>query len=339
MSGEQMAADAVAATEKHIADAGTPTDPDQIVADTLGEEQEEVSEESSEGTEAEAAASIDAAQKKGDITKQQANELKKRLKIKVDGVEEEVELDLSNDEALKRELQKSRAFDKRVKEFQSKAAQFEQIMELLQNDPESVLEKIGVDVNQLAEKRLEKQIEMMKKSPEELEREQMRKELEELKKEKQKAEEAKKQAELEALRNQQAQQIENDISEAMEAKNSILPRKNPKIYAKVAEAMLFAMKSGFDKVTAKDVIPLVEKEYKAELQELFNAIPEDTIEALVGQGNLDRLRKKRLAAQKAAKTLTAKQVVQDTGKTAPKEDSKKKAAPKAFNKFFSIHED
>jgi hypothetical protein len=265
---------------------------------------------------------IDAAAKAGQISKKEAVELKKKFKIKVDGEESEEELDFSDEESVKKHLQKSRAFDKRVKDFSSYKSQVEQMLQLLQTDPEGALEKLGIDVDGLSEKRLSRKIDEMKKSPEQIEREKMEKELEDLRSEKKKLNEAKEQAELEKLRNEAATQIQDDISGALTSAKSILPKNNPLVMQRIAQTMMFAMKNGYPQVTAKDVIPLVEKQWKEEMNQLAASLDDDALEQLVGKANLDKYRKSRIQKKTAVKTETAKQVVKDTG--SKKSDSQPK---------------
>ena len=277
-----------------------------------------------------AAAAVDAAAQKGDISKAQAQELKKKLKLKVDGQEYEEEIDFNDEENLKKHFQKSKAFDKRVQEFQSYKAQVDQLLKMLEDDPEAVLEKMGKNVDDLAEKRLTRKVEEMKKSPEQIEREKMENELKELRDAKKKADDDRKNAELERMRNEQAQQIETDISAALDSTKSMLPKKNPLVLQRITSTMLMAMKNGYPNVTAKDVIPLVEKQWKQELNDFFNVLPEDTLEMLVGKNNFDRVRKTRVAQQKA-KTQTAKQLVQESG---VKQETEEKRQPKRMRDFF-----
>lgn len=307
-------ADIQAATE-----AAMGIEDDSLEGDDIGETQDE------------AAAAIDEAQKKGDLSKAQAQSLKKKLMLKVDGQEIEEEIDFSDDENLKKHFQKSKAFDKRAQEFQSYKAQVDQLLKMLDEDPEGLLEKMGKNVDELAEKRLTRKVEEMKKSPEQLEREKMESELKELRDAKKKADEDRKSAELERMRNEQAQQIETDISAALDSTKSILPKKNPLVLQRITSTMLMAMKNGYPNVTAKDVIPLVEKQWKQELNDFFNVLPEETLEMLVGKNNFDRVRKTRVAQQKA-KTQTAKQTVQDTGSKPEPEDKPKQ--PKRMRDFF-----
>lgn len=304
-----------AATEAAM---GIEDDGSDLGDESLGETQDEASQ------------AIDEAQKKGDLSKAQAQSLKKKLMLKVDGQEIEEEIDFSDDENLKKHFQKSKAFDKRAQEFQTYKAQVDQLLKMLDEDPEGLLEKMGKNVDDLAEKRLTRKVEEMKKSPEQVEREKMEQELKELRDAKKKADDDRKSAELERMRNEQAQQIEGDISAALDSAKSILPKKNPLVLQRITSTMLMAMKNGYPNVTAKDVIPLVEKQWKQELQDFFNVLPEDTLEMLVGKNNFDRVRKTRVAQQKA-KTQTAKQTVQDTG-AKPVVDEKKQ--PKRMRDFF-----
>lgn len=281
----------------------------------------------------EVADQIDAAVANGQISKTDAQSLKKKYSLKVDGEEFEEELDLNDDEAVKRHMQKSRAFDKRLKEFGNYKSQVDQLIEMLEKDPEAVLEKMGKDVDSLAQKRLERKIEEMKKSPEQIEKEKMSKELEELRAEKKKIKEEAEKSELEKLRNEQAQQIENDISSALDSAKSMLPKRNPLVLQRISATMLSAMKNGYPNVSAKDVIPLVEKQWKQELNEFFAVLPEETIENLVGKQNLDRVRKTRVA-QKKVETATAKQVTSQATTGQKKESTEEPSRKLRMRDFF-----
>jgi hypothetical protein len=253
---------------------------------------------------------LDQAVAEGEITKKQANELKKKYQLKVDGKDEELELDLANEDEVKKHLQKSKSFDKRSKEFAGFKSQVEQFIQKLKSAPDSVLADMGIDVDDFAEKRIQRKIEEMSKSPEQLEREKMQAELEQLRREKEEAAKAREEAEQESMLQQSVAEIQNGIMAAMEETNTILPKRNTKVIGWIGQAMKMAMERGHNEVTVKDVIPIVEKRYKQELKELFDVLPEDAIEALVGNNNLDRLRKKRIAK---APPMTARNVTSDTG--------------------------
>ena len=254
--------------------AAKPSESEGTVTDIDALEQELFPEDSgSSNVDTSSAESIDAAQKAGDISKAEATALKKKLKLKVDGQEFEEEVDFNDEDSLRRHLQKSKAFDKRMQEFSGYKQQVDMILEMLENDPEGLLEKMGKNVDELAESRLRRRVEELKKSPEQLEKERMAKELQELREEKKRIQEEKEMAEMEKMRNQHAIQIQNDIKEALDAQNTVLPKRNPTIIARIGQAMFLAMKNGYPEVTAKDVIPFVEKQDK-------NSKPNDTINSI-----------------------------------------------------------
>lgn len=280
------------------------------------------------------AAVIDAAQKAGDISKKEAQALKKKLKIKVDGQEFDEEVDFSDEEGLKRHLQKSKAFDKRLKEFSGYKSQVEEAFQMLQNDPEAFLEQMGLNVDDLAEKRLSRKIEEMKKSPEQLEAEKMRKELEEYKKKEKDASERASKAELERMKNEQAMQIENDITVALESTKSILPKRNPAVMQRVAQTMLLAMQKGYYNVTAKDVIPLVEKQYRDEVASLLGSSSDDVLEMFATKERLNNYRKSQISQRKTAPPTPQKSKVVDTGTS--KTEKAKEVEKYHMKDFFKI---
>jgi DNA repair exonuclease SbcCD ATPase subunit len=304
---------------------------------------EEIVEGESEDDLADAEESVDgelqAAAEDAGMTPNQIQNLKKKLKLKIDGEEVEEEIDWADEEGLKRHLQKAKAFDKRAQEFAEYKNQVEQLVKMLKEDPETLLERAGLNVDELAEKRLSRKIEEMKKSPEQLEKEKMQKELEEYRKKAKAAEEEKQRAEQERMRNEQAAEIENEIMKALDGGKTKLPKNNPRVAMRIGQMMYIATQNGYPNVTPKDVLPIVEKEWFDELRSYFDESSEDFIEEIVGKHNFDRVRKKRLAKRPAAKTTTANQLVKDTG-TKPKMDDEDSGKPKrTFKKYFSIHDD
>lgn len=279
---------------------------------------------------------IDAAANSGEISKKDAASLKRKLKLKVDGREIEEEVDLGDDAYLTKELQKSKAFDKRMQEFAAYKRQVDELVNMLENDPEALLEKLGKNVDEIAEKRLTRKLEQMQKSPELLAKEKMEQELDRIRKEADSLKKEKETAQLEAARQQQATLIERDIKAALTKADTVLPKNNPMIMHRIGQAMFLAMQQGYSDVTAADVIPYVEKQYKSELQELFKVIPEDTIEALIGKEPLEKLRKARVAKAKSPAPTESKVV--DTGKTSKSVEKDNKSKPvKRFNDFFNFN--
>lgn len=279
---------------------------------------------------------VDAAAKAGDLTKQQAASMKKKLKLKVDGKELEEEFDLGDEAFLTREFQKSKAFDKRMQEFAAYKKQVDELVHLLETDPEAVLEKLGKNVDDIAEKRLTKKLEQMQKTPEQLAQEKMAKELEDIRKEAEALKKEKETAQLENARQQQAVLIEKDIKDALGKADTVLPKNNPEVMRRIGQAMFLMMQKGHHDVSAADVIPYVEQSYKKELQELFKVIPEDTIEALIGKEPLDRLRKARVAKARAAAPAASTATV-DTGKSSKTVEKDAGKNKKRFSDVFNFN--
>lgn len=261
--------------------------------------------------------------------KQAEREMKRKFKLKVDGEEVEEEIDWSDEEGLKQKLQLAKVAQKRMQENALLKKDVESFVQSFQQDPVNAMKHLGVNFDDLAEQYVNSKLEELEKSPEELEREKQLKELEDLKKEREELQKAKENAEMERLREKHAMEIDNDIDSALSDNDFQLP-KSPYVVKRVAETMMLAMQKGYNDVRAKDVLPIVQKQLHNDFQEMFGRMPEDVIEQVLGKGNLDRLRKKRIEkAKKArrAKTQTAKQVAKETG------ESSKNKEPKAKEKI------
>jgi len=302
-------------------------DLDSKVDELVGEEGEELLDE----VEASEGASEEELTQEEEELKEQVKKIQKKLKVY--GKEVEKELDLSDDEAITRELQKSAAFDHMSQEFSGFKKQVNAFMEQLQSNPIGVLQKMGYDVDSIAEEHLSKQLEEMNLDPVEKEKREMQRQLEEYKQQLEEQENARREAEIEQMRNQYAAEIETDIGNALEGGKTTLPR-SPLVVKRVAETMMLAMQNGYPEVKAADVLPVVEKQFRKELKDMFGVLPEDALEELVGKDNFERLRKRRLKSRKA-QTKTARQVSKETGRVAPKvEEDDSSGTPKKFSDVF-----
>lgn len=303
-------------------------DLDSKVDELIGEE-EEVNDDLLDEVEGEEAEE-DLTQEEEEL-KEQVKKIQKKLKVY--GKEVEKELDLSDDAAVTRELQKSAAFDHMSQEFSQFKKQVNTFMEQLQSNPISVLQKMGYDVDSIAEEHLSKQLEEMNLDPVEKEKREMQRQLEEYKQQLEEQENARREAEIEQMRNQYAAEIETDIGNALESGKTTLPR-SPLVVKRVAETMMLAMQNGYPEVKASDVLPVVEKQFRKELRDMFGVLPEDALEELVGKDNFERVRKRRLGSRKA-QTKTARQVSKETGRVAPKVDEEESSGtPKKFSDIF-----
>lgn len=268
---------------------------------------EEGSESEEQALESEVENAEEAIDNDPNLSKKEKIELKKKLKLKVDGQEFEEEVDLSDEDYLRKQLQLAKVAQRRMQETAQIRKEIEQFAALLKEDPDAALMELGIDPLDYAEKRLAREIEQRKKSPEQLEKEQMQRELEKLRKQMESEQKAKEEAKIRAMEEQFQRKLDDEISSALDASKD-LP-KSPYVVKRIADRMIFALQNGVEDIEVKDVIPQVRKQIKSELGEMFSAMPEEVLEGLLGKGNIDRLRKRRLVkAKDGAKIQNAKQI-------------------------------
>lgn len=278
--------------------------------------QPEVSSESAEILESSAEGSIEASPEEaikeaaanGEITKQEANKLIKEFKLKVNGKEITKSYDLSDEDFLKNQFQLAEAAKKSMQDSAELKKLYNKEVERLTKDPWAVLKDLGMDPDELAEMRLRQRVEEMKKSPEQLEKERISRELQEAREEARKLKEEKESLEMNKLRAESAEKLENEIMSALTA-HKTLPQSNY-VVKRIADSMLWAMNNGFDDVTADDVVPLVEKEMRDELNKFMDEMPEDLMEKYIGQRNIERMRKRRIAQTKVPSAAQIKPTTQ-----------------------------
>lgn len=255
--------------------------------------------------------------------------MKKKFKLKVDGEEIEEEIDLSNEEDLKRRLQLAKAAQKRMQESAHMKMAIKEFYELLQTNPDEALSQLGFDPLKYSEERLRREIEEQKKSPQQKEFERQQRELEKHKRELDRLRQEREAAELRALEERYHRQLEDEILSAIDGVKDV-PR-SAYFIKRVSDMMASFIRSGKTDVTAKDVVPIVRKQIKQELRDMYSAAPEDILEELWGKQNLDRLRKKRIAKAREAKKLQSVKDIKSTG-TRPQEEAPKKKI--SMNDFF-----
>lgn len=255
----------------------------------------------------------------------------KKLKLKVDGKEIEEELDLDNDEELVRHLQMAKMGQKRAQEKAELEKQVRAFFEAFEKDPFAAMQELGKDPNQVIDDYINKQMENAKKSPEQLQREQLEAELQRMKTEREREREELKSKELERLQQQEFERYDMLMEQALT--KSDLP-KTPYIVKKIADYMLIGLEAGHD-VSPEDVIPLVREEMHGDLKEMFNSLPEEVIEGLLGEQVLNKLRKRRVAKSQEAQKALGKAPIQDTGKTSKGQENKSKEKV-SFKQFFGV---
>lgn len=265
---------------------------------------------------------------------EEIKELKRKLKLKVDGEEIEEEIDLNDEEYLVKQLQLAKASQKRMQETASLKNEIGEFFSQLKTNPAAVLADLGLNVDEFAEGHISKKIEEMEMSPEEKEQRKMREELEALRQEKEELAKQKESAEKQRLQDEYARQIDNEITDALNSNETTLP-KSPYVVKRIAETMMLAMNKGYNDVTASQVLPLVEKQIKDEMHQMFGKLPDELLEQVIGKDTSERLRKRRLnnLKKKKAQTRTANQIAEPTGKITEQESDEPKSK-KSFRDFF-----
>ena len=274
-------------------------------------------ESSSEANASEAKAPVSAAKaeaieaKKADgekLTKKE-EKLLKEYKLKVNGKEKTIKFDPSNDEEVVKYLQKAEASDSKFQEAAEVRKAAMQFIEDLRKNPRKVLSdpKIGIDVRKFAEQIMQEAIEDMEKSPEQREREKLQKELEEIKAQREKEKKDWEQAEFARLQAQHEQQLESEISSALDVGG--LPKTARTVKA-MAEMMMIALQNGIE-LSAQEIVPIVKNTTLSEFKEVLNSLTDDQLEDFIGKDILGRVRKRSIA--KAKQPLETAKDVKPTG--------------------------
>lgn len=255
--------------------------------------------------------------------KQQEKEIKKALKsfeLKVNGKSKKVDIDLENDEEVKKYLQKAMASDEKFQEAATYKKQAEQLVEMLQKNPLAILKNpaLGLDVRKLAEQVLLEQLEDEQKTPEQKKMEEYERKLKEYEEEKKRLEDEKKQQEMsEAMRRNQ-QELETSMIKALEA--SDFPPE-PYFIRRVADAMAMAIESGWEDVSVEDIMPYVESRMRSDFGSLIGKNKEPSkFEKLIGKDVLNEYRKSTISKVKKTPSPQAP----STAKTEAKPDNQPK---------------
>lgn len=324
----------------------SPEQSAQEVINSIGDGEEELAEESEE---LEASAEVEEGEEVEDASDEELEEvlesdessaeeklearqeLKKRLTLKVNGQEFEEEIDFSDDDKLRELLQRGYAADGKFQEAAAIKKQVEQFVSALQGDPFGALRELGYDVDDLTDNYMKQRIADLEKSPEQLKIEELQRELESERKAKDEREKARQDAEIREAEENFSRQLDNDITSALS--ESDLP-KSPYVAKRIADNLITAFELGYEDVSVAEIMPVVEDQIKGEIREMFEAMPEEVIEQLLGNEVSTKLRKRRI--KKAKKVPTTASSIKSTGKSEMKavNDAKEPDSPKKAEDFF-----
>lgn len=255
---------------------------------------------------------------------------KRKYSPKVNGRQMDVEFDPNDDVEMLKYLQKAMAADEKFQEAAALRKNVEQLVAELKSNPRGVLShpELGIDIKKFAEDILNEEIQELQKSPEQKQLEALQKQLGEEKTQREKLEESKRNAEMSRLEEQAFKQFDDDITSALE-KHPTLP-KSPYVIKRIADTLIEAIGLGYKDATVHDIMPIVEQQISGEIQKMFETMPEELMEQLIGKNNLGRLRKSRLSKMKKVETA---QQVKSTGKSS-KDAEKKVDKPVRFQDMF-----
>lgn len=300
---------------------------EKVIATIPGNEPAPEAEEVSDATEATDEELAEAAAEGTPEEKKEAKaEMKRRMRFKVNGREVEREVDLSDEKALQELLQKGFAADERFQSASALEKKMKQFAELMEKDPLEAMAAAGHDLDALAEAYMKKRVEQLSKSPEQQQLEKLQKEIEKERKLRETLEQEKLTAEQAKIEAEYSRQLDEEISTALGS--SDLP-KSPYVVKRIAENLMLGIEQGHEDISVQDVLPLVEKQIKEEIRQMFEAMPEDVIEKVLGEGVSTKLRKRRLSNMK--KTPDTATSVKATGQSEMKKATQKEEPAKAVN--------
>jgi hypothetical protein len=263
-------------------------------------------------------------------------EIKKyrKLQLKFNGREIEEDLDFEVDEKQRdwmvKQRQKAMLADHKANEYNQLEREIGAFIQELRQNPKKALSNpaIGMDIKQFAAQILQEEIEQSQKTPEQIEREALEEELRAIREERENEKKEMSAKELERLTEREFERYDNLMSSALES--SDLP-KSPYVVKKMTEYMMLGIENNID-VSPSDVIPMIREELHRDIQEMFELMPAEVIEQIIGKGSLDKLRKRRVAGSKPP--VPVKSSIADTGRR--KEEPKKEEKRQTIKEFLGV---
>lgn len=294
------------------------------------QEESEVSDEAVEvqaESEEELAEELQEAAEKG-ASKEELTNMVRQYTLKVNNKEYVRELDLNDEEAVKRALQMEIAGRQAMQSKAELEKAYSHDIERLKSDPFGVLKELGLDPIELSSKQLEKFLEEKKKSPEQIEQERVQREYQELKAENERLKKEREDKERDSAVAAAEKEIETDIISALEGDSDLVA--SPEVINMVVDNMLWAMNNGYENVTAKDVLPTVKNEIQKKYRNYAKSMKSTTaLKSLLGDDILNNLREERI--QKVKSQVTNINNVKSTAKAPEKkEDVRKKLSLSDF---------
>jgi hypothetical protein len=241
----------------------------------------------------------------------------KRFKLKVDGKEEEEEIDLANEAELVKRLQLAKVAQKRMQESaadkKTVAKMNEELKEFviaLKEDPFSVLSdpRFGLDLKKLAYDYVAKEVEQATKTPEQREAEAKEAKAKELEEKLAKLEKEKIESEKKSIQEKYEQELQKGIIESI--KESGLPEDEPEVLKRYAQAMKIGLKFKME-LNPKELGPIIKQQLYQESKKFASFLKDEEFEEFAGVDRIKNVRKKML--DKIKTNVTSSKQIKDTG--------------------------
>lgn len=261
--------------------------------------------------------------KPADVKEQKALEKAiKAYEIKVNGKSKKVELDLNDEASIKKYLEKAEGAQEKFQEAALYRKQAEQLVEMLQKDPLSILRNpaLGIDVKKLAEMVLDEQLQEASLSPEQKRIKELESALTEREKKEKDLKDAKDAEDKQRLTREMYVKAEQDMMQALDT-SSI--GASPYAVRRVADMMSALIEEGYEGVEIKDIMPFAERVILQELGGHIQKHRDPTkLEKLLGKDVLKEYRKSKISAVKKTPNANTVETGKKTADT-PKEEPKK----------------
>lgn len=264
-------------------------------------------------------------------SKKEIQQMIKEFELKVNGKTVKKSIDLSNEEEVRKELQKAHAFGDLSQTHSNMVKALQAKINSWKENPDLLFEDLELNPLDYAEKRIQKEVDEMKKTPEEKKYEEQQRKLMEYEEKERKYQEQLQQQQAEKENEQAYEALREEIKGAFEGHEGL--KYTEKNERRVAD-MMARYSQKFPDVTATQVIPLVEKEMQEEFNELLESMPDGYIEKFISKNAIERISKKMVkpapkASAKPKPPVTSSQVATPTASSvkhqAQQEASKKKS--------------
>lgn len=267
--------------------------------------------------------------------KQEVKAQIKKLKIKVDGKELEKELDLANEAELIKMLQMSEMSNKRAQEaaelrkkHQARESELNNFLELLKDKPELILQQMGKNPVELAEKWLQEEVEKMQMDPKERRIKELEAEMKKIADEKAAAKQAQEEAQKKYLRDKYASDYELQLKKAMDSGS--IPSE-PELVNSMVSYMAKAIEQGID-ISFDDIIPLVKNSHRNIVKSTLKGFSAQELLELLSEAQVNDLLVKKAPPKKKVAPPTAQQI-KDAGEKV-EENSGPKFRTQSASEFF-----